>query len=209
MDEPAPVNRGPSESETMALQAAKQDLRLAAKTARKQAAAADRVAGAPAAKAVSDLFLSELRPEPDSIVAGYWPMGDEMDPRPLLEGLAATGCSLALPALQGPEKPLLFRAWAPGKPLFPAAFGTHEPDPAQPLRTPLILLVPLLAFDAQGYRLGYGGGFYDRSLAQLRPRGDTLAVGLAFSAQQVERVPRDGNDQRLDWLVTEKGVIRP
>ncbi len=196
-------------SVTQMLQAAKQELRLAAKATRKQAAAADRAAGATAAKAVSDLFLAELRPEPGSIVAGYWPMGDEMDPRPLLQSLASLGCSLALPALQGAEKPLLFRAWAPGEPLFPAAFGTEEPDAAQPLRTPLILLVPLLAFDAQGYRLGYGGGFYDRSLAQLRPKGDTLAVGLAFSAQQVERVPRDGNDQRLDWLVTENGVIRP
>ncbi|NIA70501.1 5-formyltetrahydrofolate cyclo-ligase [Pelagibius litoralis] len=183
-------------------------MRTAAKAARKAAAEADRAAGGRAAAALRDLFMAHDMALADTVVSAYWPMGDEMDPRPLLQALAAVGCRLALPALRGPGRPLDFRAWAPGDPLFPAGFGTEEPAAESPLLEPQVLLVPLLAFDALGYRLGYGGGFYDRSLALLRTRGDILALGLAFSAQQVGQVPRDGNDQKLDGLVTEKAVIR-
>ena len=193
---------------TSALEAAKARLRGTAKASRKAAAAADRAAGVTAAAALRDRFLAAFAPEAGTVVSGYWPMGDEMDPRPLLAALADAGCALALPALRGPGQALDFRAWAPGDPLVPAAFGTSEPAADKALLQPKVLLVPLLAFDRAGYRLGYGGGFYDRSLAFLRSRGDTLAVGLAYAAQEVAEVPRDRNDQRLDGLVTEQAALR-
>ena len=191
-----------------ALAARKQALRAAAKAVRRQAAAADRAAGGRAAMALCALFLESGAATGDSIVSGYWPMGDEVDSRPLLEALAALGCRLVLPAMRGPDQPLDFRCWSPGDPLVAAGFGTREPAADRPVFDPQILLVPLLAFDAEGYRLGYGGGFYDRSLARLRSAGDVLAVGLAYADQQVESLPRDANDQKLDWLVTERALIR-
>jgi 5-formyltetrahydrofolate cyclo-ligase len=143
------------------------------------------------------------------VISGYWPLGDEIDPRPLLQALAGRGLPLALPAIRAAGEPLDFRAWRPGDALRPARFGTREPLPEAPLVQPGLLLVPLLAFDAAGYRLGYGGGFYDRSLALLRRTGDILAVGLAYAAQQVAAVPREATDQALDLVVTEAGVVTP
>ena len=187
----------------------KRRLRSAAKAARAAAAAADRAAKGDAAAVLRDQFLASVPLAEEVVVSGYWPMGDEIDPRPLLEALAVRGHRLALPAIRAAAAPLDFRAWQPGDDLRPAGFGTHEPlSNAEELR-PGLLLVPLLAFDAAGYRLGYGGGFYDRSLALLRGAGDILAVGLAFAAQQVAAVPREATDQPLDLVVTEEGVIEP
>ncbi len=156
-----------------------------------------------------DHFLTEVPIAAGRVVSGYWPMGEELDPRPLMTALAAHGHRLALPATRGAGRPLAFRAWQPGDRLLPAGFGTQEPAAEAAELSPQLLLVPLLAFDAAGYRLGYGGGFYDRSLALLRRAGDILAVGLAFSAQQVAAVPREATDQRLDLVVTERGLLRP
>jgi 5-formyltetrahydrofolate cyclo-ligase len=135
-------------------------------------------------------------------------MASEIDPRPLMQALDERGHGLALPVVAGAGQPLVFRAWTPGDPLRPAAFNTREPGPDKAEVTPRVLLVPLLAFDRAGYRLGYGGGFYDRTLAGLRAAGAALAVGLAFAGQEVESVPRDPNDSRLDWIVTEAEAIR-
>lgn len=135
-------------------------------------------------------------------------MGSELDPRPLMQALDGRGHGLALPVVAGAGRPLVFRAWTPGDPLRPAAFNTREPSPDKAEVTPRVVLVPLLAFDRAGYRLGYGGGFYDRTLAGLRAAGTALAVGLAFAGQEVESVPRDVNDRRLDWIVTEAEAIR-
>jgi 5-formyltetrahydrofolate cyclo-ligase len=143
------------------------------------------------------------------VVSAYWPLGDEIDPRPLMEALHLRGHRLALPAIRAAGRPLDFRAWLPGDPLISAGFGIQEPAATAPSVAPRVLLVPLLAFDAAGYRLGYGGGFYDRSLALLRAAGDTLAVGLAYADQQVAAVPREATDQPLDLVVTERGVIVP
>ncbi|GAB4372382.1 MAG: hypothetical protein Kow00114_33780 [Kiloniellaceae bacterium] len=195
----------PADLPDSAIQQEKRRLRQVAKAARAAAAAA-----APgAAEALAEHFLAAVAVSPGAPLSAYWPMGDEIDPRPLMQALSARGHPLALPAIRAAGQPLDFRAWRPGEPLEPAGFGTRQPPAgAAPVR-PRVLLVPLLAFDAAGYRLGYGGGFYDRSLALLRRAGDILAVGLAYAAQQVPAVPREATDQRLDLVVTERGVITP
>jgi 5-formyltetrahydrofolate cyclo-ligase len=139
-------------------------------------------------------------------VSGYWPMRSEVDIRPALAALAATR-TVALPVVLGRAQPLLFRAWTPATALVPAAFGTQVPPDTAPVVVPQVLLIPLLAFDPQGWRLGYGGGFYDRTLARLRPAGPVLAIGVAYAGQQVDHVPHDPTtDARLDAMVTEDGV---
>jgi 5-formyltetrahydrofolate cyclo-ligase len=102
----------------------------------------------------------------------------------------------------------VFRAWSPGDDLEPAAFNTQIPSADKPELTPGVVLAPLLAFDRRGYRLGYGGGFYDRTLDFLRNFGEVLAIGLAYAGQEVPVVPHDPNDKRLDWIVTEAAAIR-
>ena len=142
-----------------------------------------------------------------AVVSGYWPMRSEVDPRPALAALHARGHPLCLPVVVGAGQPLRFRAWRPGDALVAGGFGTQVPDAGRAERVPRLLLVPLLAFDRAGYRLGYGGGFYDRTLRALRQGGDVLAVGLAFAAQEVAAVPHDATDARLDWIVTETAAI--
>ncbi len=181
----------------------KQALRAAARSKR-----AELASGAEkAAERLRDLALAALPWPAEACVSAYWPMGDELDPRPLCAALARRGHALALPVMQGAGKALKFRRWRPGDPLRPAAFGTHEPLPRQPEVEPDVLLVPLLAFDRRGYRLGYGGGFYDRTLAALRARRSVLAVGLAYSGQEVAAVPCDGHDQALDFVATEREIV--
>lgn len=143
-----------------------------------------------------------------TVVAGYWPLGDEIDVRPLLHHLARTGGRPVLPVMQGPGLPLRFRAWAPGQALRPGPFGVQEPGPEAPELVPSLVLVPLLAFDRTGMRLGYGAGFYDRTLALLRAGGPVTAVGIGHAAQEVPAVPHDGLDQPLDWVVTDRDAIR-
>lgn len=144
-----------------------------------------------------------------TVVAGYWPMGDEIDPRPLMAALAAAGCRLALPVVAARGTPLTFRAWAEGDMLEGGPHGTVHPLVEAPALIPHTLLVPLLAFDLGCFRLGYGGGYYDRTLETLRKNAQVRAIGLAFAAQQVAAVPRDGHDQRLDAVATELGLITP
>ena len=189
---------------TPSLDDEKRRLRAEARTRRIAAAAAAPDAG----DAVRERLLSAVALPSAAAVSAYWPMGSELDPRPLMQALDGRGHGLALPVVAGAGRPLVFRAWMPGDPLRPAAFNTREPGPDKAVMTPRVLLVPLLAFDRAGYRLGYGGGFYDRTLAGLRAAGTALAVGLAFAGQEVESVPRDVNDRRLDWVVTEAEAIR-
>jgi 5-formyltetrahydrofolate cyclo-ligase len=139
-------------------------------------------------------------------LSGYWPMRSEVDIRPALAALCATR-TVALPVVQGRARPLLFRAWTPATALVRAAFGTEVPPETAPLVVPQVLLVPLLAFDPRGWRLGYGGGFYDRTLATLRAAGPVRAIGVAYAGQQIASVPHDpATDARLDAVVTEEGV---
>ena len=142
------------------------------------------------------------------VCAGYAPIGSELDPGPLIRHLCAVGLDAALPVTQGRGRPLLFRRWRWGEALVLGAFGVQVPPPENAVVEPALLLVPLLAFDAAGYRLGYGAGYYDLTLAALRARRRVVAVGLAFAGQRVEVLPRDAHDQAVDWIVTEAGAAK-
>ncbi len=166
-----------------------------------------RDAAADNAAAATDRFLAAVSVLPGAAISGYWPMRNEIDPRPVMTALAARGHPLGLPVVVGKGRPLVFRAWRPGDELVAGSFGTQVPGIDQMEVVPHLLLVPLLAFDRAGYRLGYGGGYYDRTLAALRAVGPAVAVGLAFSAQEVDSVPHDATDARLDWIVTEARAI--
>ena len=126
----------------------------------------------------------------------------------MLSWFEQTGWTCGLPALVGRDRPLEFRRWRPGDVLVPARLGTSEPGAESPVVEPSVLLVPLLVFDREGYRLGYGGGYYDRTLAALRGRREVVAIGVAYAGQEVDHVPHDGTDQRLDWVITEQGATR-
>ncbi len=146
-----------------------------------------------------------------AVVAGYWPLGSEMDVRPLMLRLAAAGAEMALPVTRAGDQPLEFRRWRPGDVLEPGAHGVSQPKADAPVVVPAVLLVPLLAFDAAGWRLGYGAGYYDRTLAVLRARlldAQPLAIGVAYAAQELRDVPRHAGDQRLDGVVTEQSARR-
>lgn len=154
-------------------------------------------------------FRQAITPSPGAVVSGYWPIRDEVDTRPLMDLLHAAGHPIGLPVIVGRDTPLVFRAWRPGEPLIDGTFATSVPPESAPEVTPEILLVPLLAFDRTGYRLGYGGGFYDRTIGKLRAAGGCLAVGVAYAGQQVDDVPRDPFDQPLDRIITDRDAIVP
>lgn len=148
-------------------------------------------------------FLAHYPLPPHATVAGYWPADDEMDVRPLLHHLAEQGHTVAMPVVMNKEQPLRFRRWSPGLQMVPGRFGIPMPPDTLPEVTPDLVLTPLLAFDRDGYRLGRGAGYYDRTLQSLRARGYVTAVGVAFAGQEVPAVPHDIRDQKLDWIVTE------
>jgi 5-formyltetrahydrofolate cyclo-ligase len=153
-------------------------------------------------------FAAALGLHGGETIASYWPFNDEADPRGLAAALARSGHPILLPVLGAREMPLTFRLWREGEPLATNAYGIGEPLMQAPVRDPAILLVPLLAFDAEGYRLGYGGGFYDRTLAALRTKAPILVVGIAYAGQERDDLPREPHDQPLDLLVTENGLRR-
>lgn len=156
-----------------------------------------------AGEAAAAHFLAAVPLPPNAVVSAYWPMGEELDPRPLMEALHAAGHGICLPVVVRRAAPLVFRAWTPETVLSPNVFGVSAPPPEAPVVRPDALLVPLLAFDADGWRLGYGGGYYDRTLRELRAGGGALAVGFGYAAQEVEALPREPFDEPLDWIVTE------
>lgn len=140
------------------------------------------------------------------VVAVYWPLGHELDPMPLLKTLHALGHQMVLPVMLGASKPLIFRSWRPEDLLQDAGFGTREPSEDKPVFEPDVILAPLLAFDRHGFRLGYGGGFYDRTIEKLRQKKSLLVIGLAYAAQEVEEVIKGPYDEPLDAIVTELGL---
>lgn len=187
-----------------AIQTAKRELRAAMLARRREQSGTDRTC---AAESLKRNFAAALMPPERTIVSGYWPMEEEMDIRPLMTALHERGCTLALPVVAAKRRPLVFRQWRPGDCLVKAGFGLSEPPADAPVIVPQVLLVPLVAFDASGNRLGFGGGFYDRTLLALRTAGpETRAIGIAFAFQEIDNVPHDATDQHLDAVVTERGV---
>jgi 5-formyltetrahydrofolate cyclo-ligase len=139
------------------------------------------------------------------VVSGYVAMRSELNPRPLMLSLRAAGANLALPTIV--DDRIVFRAYEPGDPLVQAVFGTFEPKAERQEVEPDVVLAPLVAFDAAGFRLGYGKGYYDQALARLRRKKQIVAVGLAFEAQRVGNIPRTPRDQRLDYVLTEAALV--
>jgi 5-formyltetrahydrofolate cyclo-ligase len=174
----------------------------ARKVALARRAAMDPALGA----ALVRVVLDHMPPAPGTTVAGFWPMGQEIDIRPLLLALHDRGHPLALPVTPKRGNPLVFRRWQPGDELLRGPMGTRQPGPEAEAVTPDVLLVPLLAFDRRGQRLGYGGGYYDRTLAALP---GAVALGVGYAAQELDEVPAGAEDARLQAIATEAGLIRP
>jgi 5-formyltetrahydrofolate cyclo-ligase len=185
-----------------------EDKRAARTRALARRAAAFAAHGPAAGASLAAHGLSFLDLAPGAIVSGFSAIRDEIDAAPLLARLHAAGYSLGLPVMQGKGLPLVFRAWSPGDAMGTAQWDIAEPLPDKPVLEPDVVLVPLLAFDAAGHRLGYGGGFYDRTLARLRTIKPVVAVGVAYDELKVDAVPHRSYDQPLDWVLTPSGPLR-
>ena len=178
----------------------------AIKAAARQAAFAARKGAFAAGQGQAAALLADvLGDHGGRVLSGYMPMRTEIDP---LAAMAAHRGPVVVPVIAGRDLPLRFREWTPGAAMEPGPFGASVPAEGAWI-DPEVLIVPLLAFDRQGYRLGYGGGYYDRTLERLRARHPVIAVGFAFAAQEVDAVPTEPTDQPLDLIVTETGVIVP
>jgi len=186
----------PSDRSSHTIDAEKRDARTRALAARERC---DPALGSALAKHV----LAELPPPARAAVSGFWPMDGEIDILPLLTALHQRGHPILLPHTPKLGNPLIFRHWHPGAMMVRERFGTFRPTGE--IGVPDVLYVPLVAFDRQGRRLGYGGGFYDRTLPLLPL---AVAIGCAFAAQELDAVPASHHDARLHAVATERGVIR-
>lgn len=189
------------------MSSAENELAALKKAARASAFAARRLAYEASTDAAAGVLSEVLAGYRGACVAGYWPINTEIDPRPAMSEAAAHG-KVCLPVIEAAGKPLTFREWVPDAPMIEGPFKAMVPEQGDTL-IPEVVIVPLVAFDAAGGRLGYGGGFYDRTLELLRAARPTLAIGFAFSAQQQTALPLEPTDQPLNMIVTEQGVITP
>jgi len=180
----------------------KNTARKAAKARRRDA----RAAHPHAAREAADVFLGAIPLDSAEIVSGYRPIFSELDPTPLMTALYERGIRLCVPVIVGPALPLVFREWTPDARMETGAFGAEIPVD-MPETTPTLLIAPMLAFDRALWRLGYGGGFYDRTLEGLRARGAARAYGYAYAEQEMDAVPVESTDQRLDGVVTPGGLV--
>jgi len=163
------------------------------------------------AENAANAFAAALAPlvTAQAVVGGYVPFRGELDVRPALALLAARGHSLCLPVIEAPDNPLYFRRWRESDVLEQGRYGIPIPPAGAPVFRPEVLLVPLVAFDRTGHRLGYGAGYYDRTIERLRALNpQTLVVGAAFALQEVSALPAAAHDQRLDMIISEKEIIR-
>jgi 5-formyltetrahydrofolate cyclo-ligase len=180
---------------------------LKARLRAKARAARKRIDDPVAAQALVRQFEASpwAAPRAGMVVAGYWPVNSEMDCRPLLRRLKSGGAVLVLPAVETLAAPLSFRLWNGEAPTDFDLMNMAVPASGEGTAVPHLVLVPLLLVDRTGHRLGYGGGYYDRTLSALRQAGKVTALGLAFDAQVTEKLPAAVDDMTLDGLVTEKG----
>jgi 5-formyltetrahydrofolate cyclo-ligase len=181
----------------------KNELRVAA-LARRDALSVQERAGAALAIVAR---IPSLDVTPSTIVAGYAPIRSEIDPVQLMQAFAARGATLAMPVISARNVSLVFRRWTPGDALVRGAFGISEPSATASEVVPDIVLVPLAAFDRAGHRIGYGAGYYDRTLAGLRRQKTIIAIGLAFAVQEIPQVPALSHDVRLDYVLTEADLF--
>ncbi len=184
-----------------AIEQRKVALRIEAHKARAALSANDR---AEAAQSVGRHFFDQIAYAPSDVIAGYWRIRDELDCQSILVRLMDGGQKVVLPVVMGADAPLDLRVWEVDQPLYEAGFGTLAPSDLAPRAAPDLVLMPLLGFDNEGTRLGYGGGYYDRTLAALSRK--PMLVGLAYDAQEVPHIPREAHDIPLDAVITESGV---
>jgi len=190
-------------TDIQALDQRKAALRAAALARRDTIPAAER-------QAAADAIAARPFPLPvaaGAVVSGFMPLKSEINPLPLLRRLADAGAKLALPVVAGRGKPLIMRAYAFGQELNSGVWGIREPKPEAPEVFPDILIVPLAAFDRRGHRIGYGAAYYDMTINRLRGMKPAIAVGISYAAQEVDDVPVDAHDARLDLVLTERDVI--
>jgi 5-formyltetrahydrofolate cyclo-ligase len=165
-----------------------------------------------AARHAARNFLSAIDIPDGAVVSLYYPIKDELDTEPLAAALAERGTAIALPIVGAKNRPLIFRAYRSGDKLIAGAYGEQVPTEGARQVRPTIIVAPLLAFTRAGGRLGYGGGYYDRTLETLRANakseGDILAAGFGFGAQEVDALPLEPLDQPLDWIVTERRAFK-
>ena len=181
----------------------KSELRAHLKDHRAELAARNPDAG----ETLAEKFPMKLLERYGPVVAGYLPIRDEIDPRPLMRRLADAGAELCLPRVNDDGERMTYRAWGFDEPLEERPFGLQEPLASAEVVQPTLILVPLLAFDGHGNRLGYGKGHYDRALASLREHGRAFACAVAFHGQMIDEVPAEPHDQLLDWAITEQGSV--
>ena len=185
-----------------------EDKRRARGLAAKQRGEAHLVSGESAPEILAERGLPFDQPPERRIVSGFHPYRDEISVVPLLGVLAAEGWQTALPVVTGAGQPLMFRLWPPGSQTVPGIWNIPMPPEDNAVIEPDVLLVPLLGFDRKGYRLGYGGGFYDRTLAMLRVKKPVIAIGVAYAGQEMPEIPRGPFDQPMDWIMTERETFR-
>lgn len=157
---------------------------------------------------ICDHFLASVPLSKNALIAGYWPIGSELDSRGLMDQLWGRGHRICLPIAKGPGADLIFRIWKPGDTLKPGHYDIPEPLSTAEIVDPDVLIIPLVSFDRRGHRLGYGAGHYDRTIAQMRKRKKILAVGIALERQHVNELPMAKYDQALDFVVTEERACR-
>jgi 5-formyltetrahydrofolate cyclo-ligase len=176
---------------------------------REAAARRDALPAAERAKAAETIAARPfpIAIKPGAIVSGFSSLKSEINPVPLMRKLADRGAQLALPVVAGKGKPLVMRAWSFGEPLDSGVWGIREPKADAPELAPDILIVPLLAFDRTGNRIGYGAGYYDMTIAKLRAMKPVVAIGVAYAAQEIAEVPVTPRDARLDLVLTEREII--